>query len=271
MQTLHQKGIHCNGRLLIEDPTYDYDEEMEEEATQPSTQPFFDPRRVGRNNSGLTTDDESDVICILHPGSTAALRAVALVAQSSPQHILQNEGLEINMEEINDDELIFDNDGSTRDIALRMSSRVKDPCIGFCFGRSPGRCDFIIGNLAEQKRVSNMHFRIYVNKDGIIMLQDMSTNGTVVDDVLLRGKDGDVKAAKTRMLAQGSIVQLITSHPEEEIKFIVRIPARDDDRGEYARRLSAYLASVAQAERSAPAEAKAKGGFSALPNVCPQI
>lgn len=270
-QPLHQRGLFCNGRLPIEAPEFAHHIDMEEEATQPATQPFFDPRRIGRNNSGLTAKDESDVICILHPASTAALRAVALVAKTSPQHILQNEGLEVNMVEDDDDDdqkLIFDDDGETRDIALRMSSRVREPHLGFCFGRHALKCDFILDDLTDTKHVSNVHFRIYVNKDGILMLHDVSTNGTFVDEVLLKDKDPDATVDKRRMLAQGSIIKLVNSHKEEEYKFIVRIPARDGDRGAYARKLSAYLAAVAQAEISAQARLKAKDDFSALPAVC---
>ncbi len=242
---------------------------MSEEATQPATQPFFDPRRIGRNNSGLTADDEADVICILHPASTAAFRAVALVARTSPQHILQNDGLEVNMEEDEDDpddqQLNFDDDGTTRDIALRMSSRVREPRLGFCFGRHAVKCDFILEDLGNQKRVSNVHFRIYVNKDGILMLADMSTNGTSVDDNVLKGKTLDPDFDKTRMLAPGSIIQLVTSPQDEEFKFIVRIPARDGDRGAYTRNLTAYLAAIEQAESDA--KGKAKADYSALPGV----
>ena len=236
---------------------------MEEEATQPATQPFFDPRRIGRNNSGLTAEDEADVICILHPGSTAALRAVALVAKTSPQHILQNEGLEANMEELR---LNLDDDGATRDIALRMSSRVLRPHMGFHFGRYAATCDFILIDRDDKRHVSNTHFRIYVNKDGILMLQDLSRNGTLVDEVLLKGKDPE-HTDKTRMLAQGSIIKLVTPYAEEEFKFIVRIPARDGDRGAYARKLSAYLAAVAKAEIEARVIPKAKDDFSALRGV----
>lgn len=240
---------------------------MEEEATQPATQPFFDPRRIGRNNSGLTAEDESDVICILHPGSTAALRAVALVAKTSPQHILQNEGLEDEDEQ----ELIFDDDGTTRDIALRISSRVKSASMGFVFGRNPLKCDFILIDLDKQRRVSNTHFRIHVNRDGILMLNDLSANGTLVDEVLLKGRDENPNMDKSRMLAQGSIIKLVTNHKDQEFKFIVRIPARDGDRGAYAKKLSAYLAIVAQAEEDARAKSKAKNDFSALRDVSSQV
>lgn len=63
------------------------------EATQESTQPCTDPRRIGRNNSGLLEEDVSDIICILHPTSLAAHDAVAATASLAPQHILQKDEL----------------------------------------------------------------------------------------------------------------------------------------------------------------------------------
>src|ERR1700712_3750582 len=66
---------------------------MADDATQPSTQQMLDPRRMGRNNSGIRETDISDVICILHPASPAAFRVVATTAERAPQHILQNDGL----------------------------------------------------------------------------------------------------------------------------------------------------------------------------------
>ena len=95
--------------------------------------------------------------------------------------------------------------------------------MGFCFGRNPLRCDVVLGN-PDSKRVSNTHFCIFINENGILMLEDMSTNGTIVDGKLLKGKEKNYD--KRRMIHAGSIISLITTTPEEEIKFFVRIPAR---------------------------------------------
>ena len=301
-QPLHNRGINCNGRLPCEDPRYAASTSMDEDATQPSTQPFVDPRRLGRNTSGLSKDDESDVICIIHPCSPAAYEVVQFVALTSPQHILQNEGLSRYLEEVEnlgesitlpteevpaekapyeeaalrdedpptqpmtspDKDLATSRDNATLDIALRLSSRVKNPCMGFCFGRNPEKCDIIMGIQNDRKRISQMHFRVYLNQQAIVMLQDVSTNGTVVDGHLLRSKGAGAGLPPTRMIQQGSVIQLITDDPREEIKFIVSMPARDHAADRYQVRLEEYLAYIAQAERQAQAVARAKAEGTAM-------
>ena len=37
----------------------------------------------------------------------------------------------------------------------------------------------------DSKRLSAAHFRIFMNQNGLLMLEDMSTNGTMVDKVIL--------------------------------------------------------------------------------------
>ena len=140
------------------------------EATQESTQPCTDPRRMGYGNSGLHEQDVSDIICILHPNSPAAHQAVAATAEMAPQHILQRHELEYE-----------DDDKPALDVALRISSQVHDLALGFCFGRNRARCDVLLAPDDNSKRISNMHFRIYVTGHWILMLQDTSTNGTIVD------------------------------------------------------------------------------------------
>ena len=281
---------------------------MDEDATQPSTQPFVDPRRLGRNTSGLSNDDESDVICIIHPCSPAAYEAVQIVASTSPQHILQNDGLSRYLEEVedpgasltvpaeeylteetpyddaafrdknpptqrtkrSDKELTTSRDKSnTLDIALRLSSRLYKPYMGFCFGRNSKKCDIVLGVQNDERRVSGMHFRIYLNQEAIVMLQDVSTNGTVVDGNLLRSKAAGTRFPQSRMIQQGSVIQLITSDPKDEIKFIVSMPARDRAADRYQLRLEEYLAYIAQAERQAEAvaRAEAEGNAMGLPTV----
>ena len=309
---------------------------MEEEPTQPSTQPFLDPRRLGQNAS-MSISDESDVICILHPCSPAAYKAVELVTSSTPQHILQNVGLSYilgeeileempesptrpyeyqegaaagsvradtggNSDRDTQDHMLVDNlttrrQSTTRDIALRLSSKVKDPCLGFAFGRNPQRCDLLLGDLHEHKHISNMHFRIFLNDEGVIMLEDTSTNGTVVENIILKreldteldSKNVDVAAdtnevdainvapemnpttnapkanavsevpsTRMMMLQQGSIIQLLTKNPAHEIKFIIGIPTRDHAGDRYQRNLNEYIAYVQQAKRQAAAHAQAK-------------
>jgi serine/threonine protein kinase len=218
----------------------DYDE-----ATQPSTQQKFDPRRLGRNNSGLSSADISDVICILHPSSPAAFRIVANTAQRKPQHVLQNDTFAtfdeegtVDLEEqetfVIDSEIV----DNAQDLALRFSSETVQPVLGFCFGRNARTCDIVL-DTDSFKRVSNLHFRIFVNPQGVLMLEDMSTNGTLVDEKHLRGKNSREPA--TRMLQAGSIVQIPSVKKEESIKFIVRIPSRGGFEQEYTNNVRKYL------------------------------
>ncbi len=194
---------------------------MDEDNTQPSTQKVLDPRRLGRNNSGLSQADISDVLCILHPCSHAALRIVARTAQERPQHVLQNNGLlnyqdNTNLRDLEEqDTFILDPPefGQAQDLALRFSSATIDPVMGFCFGRNQHACDIFV-DVDAVRRVSNRHFRIFVNNYGILMLEDTSTNGTLVDDTLLKSKGALVPA--TRTLQSGAVIQILSPRPEEE-------------------------------------------------------
>ncbi|KKK22741.1 hypothetical protein ARAM_006564 [Aspergillus rambellii] len=200
------------------------------EATQESTQPCTDPRRMGRNNSGLLNEDLSDVICILHPNSPAAHDAVAATARIAPGHILQKDELEY--------------EGSTAavlDIALRLSSKVHDLGLGFCFGRNIARCDILLAADSASRRISNTHFRIYLTDDGILMLEDISTNGTIVDNCRLRKKEKD----NSRMLTNGSVIQVINGdQSSDEIRFVVRFPSRDGHAMQYTENVLRYFDRV---------------------------
>lgn len=197
------------------------------EATQESTQPYADPRRIGVNNSGLHEQDLGDIICILHPNSMAAHEAVAATARLNPQHILQREDLEDDTVDI-----------TSLDIALRLSSAVRDPSMGFAFGRNRDRCDVILAPDDSAKRISNVHFRIYLTEDGIVMLDDTSTNGTVVDNCRLRRNQNP----SSQMLQSGSVITVITgTHEGEAVKFVVREPPREGYAMEYSENLYQYL------------------------------
>lgn len=200
------------------------------EATQESTQPCTDPRRIGRNNSGLLEEDVSDIICILHPTSLAAHDAVAATASLAPQHILQK------------DELEYENpDTAALDIALRLSSNVRNINLGFCFGRNRSRCDLLLAPDDSAKRISNTHFRIHLTGDGILMLEDLSTNGTVVDDCRLRKNQKE----NSRMLTNGSVIQVLRgNNASDEVRFVVRIPSRDGYAMRYTENMLRYLERV---------------------------
>ena len=207
--------------------------EMEEEVnTQQATQIHVDPRRLGRNNSGIYDKDLADLICILHPTSPLAHRVVEDLAKTNPQHIFRNEELLAPID--NDDPEISPSNpqGAPRrpsttshDIALRLSSTVKDITMGFVFGRNILRSDILLNVSDDAKRLSNTHFRIYLNESGVVMLQDCSTNGTRVDDIMLRYKPvaNEPVNGASRMLITGSCIELMTG-TQDNIKFMVRIP-----------------------------------------------
>ncbi|KAJ5675229.1 uncharacterized protein N7477_005163 [Penicillium maclennaniae] len=202
------------------------------EATQESTQPCADPRRMGLNNSGLQDQDLADIICILHPNSHAAHNAVAATAGLGDQHILQKDVLELETSET-----------AALDVALRLSSDVHDLGAGFCFGRNKARCDVLLAVDDEAKRVSNTHFRIYLTGDGIIMLQDTSTNGTIVDNCRLRKSQKE----NSRMLTNGSVIQVVTgNHGSDEVRFVVRIPSREGFAMQYTQNCLRYFERVQQ-------------------------
>ncbi|KAF2723109.1 Pkinase-domain-containing protein [Polychaeton citri CBS 116435] len=228
--------------------------------TQPCTQPMVDPRRIGRNNSGLSNVDISDVMCILHPCSPAAFKIVAETADASPQHVLQNAGFHSFDDDLSQTALeeqetfILDTDSGSRalDLALRFSTRTIRPELGFVFGRHRGNCDVVL--LTDSgRRISNVHFRIYVNAQGVLMLADMSTNGTLVDDTMLKGRATGHDT--TRMLTGGSVIQILSPSSDELIKFIVRIPSREGFEESYNERLLKHLemsAAHATKERQIP-------------------
>ncbi|KAF1842731.1 Pkinase-domain-containing protein [Cucurbitaria berberidis CBS 394.84] len=205
--------------------------------TQPATQQMLDPRRLGRNNSGLNDGDIADVLVILHPATPTAIHIVEQSAEFRPEHVLFRNSLDSmsgSLTDIEEQETIIINASGDRlghssragaDLALRMSSarRLRFKELGFIFGRNPHSADIVFGQ-DSGKRISNQHFRIYLNTDGILMLEDMSTNGTIVDDALLKCKDKRFNSI--RMLGSGSIICIQNANDAEMIKFIVRVPSR---------------------------------------------
>ncbi|RDW74570.1 serine/threonine-protein kinase [Aspergillus mulundensis] len=200
------------------------------EATQESTQPYTDPRRGGLNNSGLLEEDLSDVVCILHPSSPQALDAVAATARVAPWHILQKDVLEYGVPST-----------AALDIALRLSSNVNDPARGFCFGRTLGRSDILLCADNVSKRISNTHFRIYITNDSILMLEDVSTNGTIVDNCRLKKREKE----NSRMLTNGSVISVVNGdYSTNEVKFVVRLPNREGFTDIYNQNLQTHLGKL---------------------------
>ena len=228
------------------------DEDMD---SQPATQPVLDPRRLGRNNSGLSEADLSDVLVILHPNSSAAIRLVEAVARVAPQHILQNDDLVTPTDHgDSQDYLAPPEPDVSRDIALRMSSEVRDLTLGFVFGRMASRCDILLCDDERNRFLSQQHFRIYMNSQGSLMLQDMSTNGVWIDLFLLRTKPQPHLPAghagewgSQRMLQTGSVITVLCGH-DEPIKFVVRLPARHGCEAAYEVTLEDYMNRIAQTQ-----------------------
>ncbi|EEY19994.1 conserved hypothetical protein [Verticillium alfalfae VaMs.102] len=216
--------------------------ELTQRTTAPSrllpapTQNVLDPRRVGKQNSGFSDDDISDIICLLYPYSPFARQEVLRIAQHDATHILGREQAAA-IEPDYDQEHQADNfqlaPPNTGDYALilRLSTLVKDPLQGFQFGRNASRCDVCFSN-DPMKRLSNVHFRIYVNKYGVVMLEDQSTNGTFVDSNLLKGKNPNDKMDVRRTLSHGSKIKILMHSEQQDLEFLVRIPKRE---GEYDR------------------------------------
>ena len=208
---------------------------------------------MGRNNSGLSEADVSDVMCILHPCSPAAFHIVATTAERAPQNVLQNDGIghyddELTQSMLEEQEtFILNSDGlnSAMDLALRFTAPIINPTLGFVFGRNERMCDIVLAT-DTYKRISNMHFSISMNESGVLMLQDMSTNGTMVDEVVLKGKHAQMP--HTRMLNPGSIIQILSPKTDEIVKFIVRIPSREDHVAEYEDKFQVYMRRVVAAQ-----------------------
>ena len=261
---------------------------MEETATQPATQPQDRPSGL---KFSISEQDQTDVICILHPTSMAAYRAVELVVRQCPQHILQNEGLEDLLDYDNDelepagstrpdlgsqesqdneestekstDEAGIPSNYSAKDIALRISSRLINPCLGFTFGRIPRKCDIPLVR-ADNYKISASHFRIYINQGGVLMLEDTSTNGTWVDHLELNAKSSKPNIGCRRMITQGNIISL-PNGDNDPIRFIVGFPGRNGQDAAYAKALEEYSAYTRQLERQAALAAQAAADGNPMP------
>ncbi|KAM0743157.1 hypothetical protein ACQRIT_003334 [Beauveria bassiana] len=210
-----------------------------EEPTQAATQQIVDPRRVGQQNTGFTDDEISDIVCVLYPHSASARQEVQrLVADGSPFIIGRDaaDGVEPNYE-LEDRASQFESHnhsasgaggGGAHAIILRLSTVPKNPAAGFAFGRNPGRCDVVFAN-DPLRRVSNIHFRIYVNEFGNVMIEDQSTNGTFVDSKLLSAKvkQGAPQQPSRWVLSSGSVINIFLHDEVRDLTFRVRIPRRE--------------------------------------------
>lgn len=204
-------------------------------AASTATQNVLDPRRVGKQNSGFSDEDISDIICLLYPYSPFARREVARIARSDPTHVVGRDeaaAIEPDYEQEADRQaerfqLVPPSTGDHA-LILRLSAQVKDPLQGFQFGRNIARCDVCFAN-DPMRRLSNVHFRVYVNEYGVVMLEDQSTNGTFVDGHLLRGKNPSDRMDVRRTLSHGSKVKILMHQEELDLEFLVRMPKREGE------------------------------------------
>ncbi|KAF7546195.1 hypothetical protein G7Z17_g8597 [Cylindrodendrum hubeiense] len=206
-----------------------------EEPTQ-ATQNVLDPRRVGKQNSGFSDEDISDIICVLYPHSESARQELQrLVNEDSPHIIGRDEADTVEPDyALEDDASRFQpnhNSSGNYAIILRLSTQLKNPAAGFAFGRNSARCDVVFVN-DPLRRVSNIHFRIYVNEYGTVMVEDQSTNGTIVDNQLLASHPntkGRTDPPTTKwVLSSGTIIRIYLHQEAKDLAFRVRIPRRDD-------------------------------------------
>ncbi|KIH89655.1 serine/threonineeeee-protein kinase-like protein [Sporothrix brasiliensis 5110] len=217
--------------------------------TQPATQNVIDPRRVGKQNSGFTDEDIADIVCLLFPYSiNARNEAARLAREGSPFVIGREEAQNVDVDYAYEDYagnfgLSPAGPGYGPAFVLRLSAKVKDPVQGFTFGRNPNRCDVCFNN-DSLRRLSNIHFRIYINEHGVLMLQDQSTNGTAVDDVLLKNRRPGMSNKRT--LNSGTKVSILLQNDAHDLEFLVRVPRREGQyESAYQRNLHAYLERLA--------------------------
>lgn len=134
-------------------------------------------------------------------------------------------------------------------VVLKLSASMKDPLMGFTFGRNPARCDMCFTN-DPYRRLSNIHFRIFINEYGVVMLEDQSTNGTIVDGKLLKSKSHNPAETK-RMLNSGSRIKILMHEENMDLEFMVRVPRRDGAYDTaYRERLNEFFARQSAARAS---------------------
>lgn len=199
-----------------------------------ATQNVLDPRRLGKQNSGFSDDDIADIICLLLPYSEGARAELREMALRTSQHMVEaDEAAHPDLQALEGISHMPHLVGEHA-IVLRLSAPLKDPLLGFAFGRNPSKCDVYFAN-DPHRRLSNIHFRIYLNEYGVLMVEDSSMNGTIVDGTMLKSKEGrgarpgDKKLPKQRTLNPGSQVKILMAEREDDLNFIVQIPRREGD------------------------------------------
>ncbi|KAI5294520.1 hypothetical protein KEM52_003831 [Ascosphaera acerosa] len=147
-------------------------------------------------------------------------------------------------------------------IALRLSqfSSLVNPSRGWVFGRNARLADVCIADLANptymSRRVSNRHFRIFVNGHGILMLEDTSINGTIVEGTQISSRKKGYSGRAQRVLTQGCTIQVLIDQANP-INFVVRFPARPHDiQCEFDVKYREWVLSAIQAGHIEPPESE---------------
>lgn len=221
-----------------------------------ATQLVIDPRRYGQQNSGMTTEDLTDIFCTLHPITMPACAAVSRIHDKTPEHTTNAslprdtaKDFEGHNPANSPDSFALAERGLTScDLALRLSGTQKSLEGGYVFGRHAARCDFELGIDDPKRRISNIHFRIFIMEHGTIMIEDSSTNGTLVNNRLLRkGANGQLR----HTIDNGTIIGFVPAFEGEDvIKFIVRVPNRDGIYEDmFNDNLDAYLARLRDGQK----------------------
>lgn len=259
-QTMLKRGFNRNGK-----PSSRTSKSAEMIAATQECTTIGTSRQCG--SAEISRDDETDVLCILRPTSEEAWRTVMLVAETAPQHILQNKYKICTFQ----DSSVLKNPsharapsphtelmdhfpiGGTRnehpsDIALRLSSELKDRHRGFVFGRSHCRCDILMPSRAGQF-ISGVHFRVFVNEEGLTMLENISRNGTLVDGHFLEANSEDPNVKSTRMIVCGSLIEIFCDKQRTSIRFVVGVPNRQNLEAEWGQRLEEYVNYLRQPKR----------------------
>ncbi|KAF3017406.1 hypothetical protein E8E14_003956 [Neopestalotiopsis sp. 37M] len=220
----------------------------QDEATQPATQNALDPRRLGQQNSGFSNEDIADIVCMLYPRTENASREVQGLADIINDHVAvryATDAIKTDPRREDDPREFGRAPGiGNYAIVLRLSAKTKSPSLGFTFGRNEGRCDIWFHN-DPYRRLSNIHFRIFINTHGVLMLEDTSTNGTIVDDVMLKkkrdGRDGQPNQTK-RTLESGTNIKILMHENAHDMEFMVRMPHREGAlEARYLQNLQAYF------------------------------
>jgi len=150
--------------------------------------------------------------------------------ESSQHMVAREDGDSVDLDEADEDDAgRFGLRGFEENaIALKLSARVKDPLLGFTFGRNAQRCDICFVN-DPLRRLSNTHFRIFINEYGVLMLEDQSTNGTVVEGTLLKARSKHATGPTRRILTSGNKISILMHEDSCDLVFLVRVPRRDGD------------------------------------------